>query len=70
MVEQINRDELKAKIESRDDFVLLEVLPPWKYRKAHLPDAINLPFNRIEKHAASRLPDKAAEIIVYCGGYT
>jgi rhodanese-related sulfurtransferase len=70
MVEQISRDALKAKIEGKEDFTLLEVLPPWKFRKQHLPGAINLPFNRVEKYAAQRIPNKHSEIVVYCGSFT
>ena len=39
----ITRDELRTKIERRDDFYLFEVLPEPYYRKHHLPTARHLP---------------------------
>jgi rhodanese-related sulfurtransferase len=66
MVKTISRDELKGKIDSGDDFLLVETLGEEKYRHTHLPRAINVPPDRIEELASSRLPDKSAEIVVYC----
>src|SRR5436309_12413236 len=42
-VPTIGRDELKEKIERKDNFVLVETLAPGYYNDAHLPGAINLP---------------------------
>jgi rhodanese-related sulfurtransferase len=69
MVRTISRDELHAKIERGDKFQLVETLPKVAYEHAHLPGAINLPPDRI-KDAAEFLPDKTAEIIVYCASPT
>ena len=66
----IARDTLKAKIARNDDFVLVETLPESFYRHTHLPGALNLPPNQVEERAAALLPDKDAEIVVYCGGPT
>ena len=41
----ISREELKAKLDRGDDFVLVEALPPPHYREGHLPKAINLPHS-------------------------
>ena len=62
----ISRDELVAKIERGDAFALVETLPEHLYRQAHLPDAINLPPDRVAELAPELLPDKSAEIVVYC----
>ena len=43
MVANIARDELQAKIDGGDPFVLLEVLDPRYHRHSHLPGALNLP---------------------------
>ena len=66
MVETITRNELKAKIDRGDDFKLVETLSEQSYHHAHLPGAINLPPDRISDLAPELLPDKSAEIIVYC----
>ena len=66
MVSTINREELKAKIDRRDRFTLVETLPTEAYHHGHLPGAINLPPDRITELAASLFPNKSAEIVVYC----
>lgn len=66
MVATISRDELKEKIDRGDEFQLVETLPPTAYAHAHLPGAINLPPDKVIELAAQVLPDKTAEIVVYC----
>jgi len=66
MVATISRDELKEKIERGNKFVLVETLPRTAYDHAHLPGAINLPPDVVEQLAPALLPDKSAEIVVYC----
>jgi hypothetical protein len=70
MVPTISREELKAKIDRHDPFILAEVLTPGQYERAHLPGAVNLPPDRVTALAATLLPDKHQEIVVYCGGPT
>ena len=66
----ISREELKAKLDRGDNFVLVEALPPPRYREGHLPTAINLPPIQVTELAPKRLPDRAAEIVVYCASPT
>jgi rhodanese-related sulfurtransferase len=66
----ISRDELKQKIDRKDDFHLVEALAPDKYHKAHLPGAINVPYDRVREVAPSLVPDKNAEIVTYCWSST
>ena len=70
MTATISRDELKARMDRGDDFTLVETLPEEFYAEWHLPEAINIPDDRVAELAAQRLPDKAAEIVVYCGKST
>ena len=66
MAGTITRDELKAKIDRGDPFRLVEALPPEAYRKGHLPGAVNVPADQVAERAPRLLPDKSAEIVVYC----
>ena len=66
MISTISRDELKIKIDRQDNFLLVETLPRTTYQHAHLPGAINLPPDQVQQLAATLLPDKAADIVVYC----
>lgn len=70
MLATISRDELKQKIDRGDNFVLVETLAPETYHHAHLPRAINLPPGEVKERAATVLPDKSAEIVVYCASPT
>ena len=70
MIKTISRDELKQKIERKDDFLLVETLPEIAYEHAHLPGAINLPTDKIKVLAQKLLPDKNADIVVYCASPT
>ena len=62
----ISRDELKLKLARQDKFLLVETLPRTAYQHAHLPGAINLPPDQVTQLASTLLPDKTADIVVYC----
>ena len=65
-METISREELKGKIDRGETFILVETLPEMTFRHEHLPGAVNLPPDRVRDLAPGLLPDKNAEIIVYC----
>jgi ArsR family transcriptional regulator len=61
----VSREELVARM--RDGLVtLVDVRPEHEFGLGHLPGAINIPLNKLEKRL-SRLP-KAQEIVAYCRG--
>jgi rhodanese-related sulfurtransferase len=66
----ISRDELKKKIDRGDKFLLVETLSETAYHHAHLPGALNLPPDKVTLLAPTLLPDKNAEIVVYCASPT
>jgi rhodanese-related sulfurtransferase len=66
----ITREKVKAKIDRGEQFQLVETLPEEAYLTAHLPGAIHLAPDSLRELAAQVLPDKEAEIIVYCAGPT
>jgi rhodanese-related sulfurtransferase len=70
MIATIDRDDLKAMIDRGDEFALVETLPVSAFQQAHLPGALNLPPDRLEELAPALLPDKNAEIVVYCASPT
>ncbi len=55
----LSRDELKAKIDSGDQFTLVETLPEKDFRRAHLPGAIDLPLRRLRELAPQVLHEEA-----------
>ncbi len=65
-VKEITRGELKAKLDRGEQVILVETLGPRYYEDAHLPGAINIPHTEVDELAPKMLPDKSAEIVVYC----
>jgi len=70
MIKTISREELKQKIDRKDNFRLVETLPKAAYDHAHLPSALNLPPDQVTIQAPNLLPDKNADIVVYCASPT
>jgi rhodanese-related sulfurtransferase len=66
VVANIGRDDLQARMDRGDPVILLEVLAPQYYRHSHLPGALNLPPGKVAEMAADLVPDKEAEIVLYC----
>lgn len=62
----ITLTELQARIAANPELVLVEALPEQYYRHSHLPDAINIPHDEVDALAPALLPEKDAEIVVYC----
>ena len=69
-LETIGRDELSAKIERGDDFVLVDALPPMAYAASHLPGAVNIPPERVDELCRRRIAERQTEVVVYCSGST
>lgn len=64
-MEPIALEELLKRME-RKEVVLLDVRPEDEYATGHIPGAISMPMEELEKHLASLPMDK--EIIAYCRG--
>jgi len=46
--------------------LLLDVRSPGEYAAGHLPGAVNVPFNEVERHKEKLGGDTDREIVVYC----
>ena len=63
MFTSIYRDDVQRLV--ADGAQLVEVLPEQEYAEEHLPGAINIPLERLDRQAAAQLqPDRP--VIVYC----
>ena len=62
----IDREELKAKIDRGDDFLLLEVLGEASYNRRHLPGAVRYEGR---DQVENLVPDRSAEIVAYCSNF-
>lgn len=67
-VRETSVDEVKAKLDRGDKFVLVDVREESEWAKGHLPGAVHLGKGVIERDIESRVPDTATPIILYCGG--
>jgi rhodanese-related sulfurtransferase len=61
----ISHDELKRKLECKDNFKLVMALGAWEYRAKHIPGSLH--FLTPEEALASLTQDD--EIVVYCSSY-
>ncbi|MGH3082354.1 MAG: rhodanese-like domain-containing protein [Gaiellaceae bacterium] len=66
----ISRDELRRKIDHGEQLVLVDALAPMSFAHSHLPGAINLPPEWVDDRGPARIPDRNAEIVVYCASET
>ena len=66
LAKTISCEELREKMDRGEDFVLVDTMAEIYYRHSHLPGAINLPVDEVGERAPELLPDKDAEIVVYC----
>lgn len=66
MVETITRDDLRRRLNSDRPPVLIEALPPRYFLDRHLPGAVNIPHDQVRSLAPGLLPQRDAEIVVYC----
>jgi rhodanese-related sulfurtransferase len=67
---EIEREELLARIERDDAFVLVDALSPLSYGAARIPGAVNIPPDRVDALAERRIRDLATPVVVYCAGPT
>jgi rhodanese-related sulfurtransferase len=65
-VATIGRAELARRLSGPSPPALFEVLPRGYWRKHHLPGAINAPPDEAVAVITAAVPDRRAEIVVYC----
>lgn len=67
-IHETNVDEVKAKLDRGEKFLLVDVREESEYAKDHLPGATHLGKGIIERDIEERVPDPKTPIVVYCGG--
>lgn len=66
MTKRITRAELQARLAANPELTLLEALPEKYFNDAHLPGARHFPHDQARALAGTVVPDRDAEIVVYC----
>ena len=67
--QEISREELRGRL-GDPSLTIVDVLPAASFKAAHIPGALSIPLEEITSRAPDLLPDRAAEIVVYCGKLT
>jgi rhodanese-related sulfurtransferase len=67
-IREVTADELKARLDRRESFLLVDVREESEWAQDHLPEAKYLGKGVIERDIESRIPDPDAVIVLYCGG--
>jgi rhodanese-related sulfurtransferase len=67
-VRETTVDEVKARLDRGDKFLLIDVREESEYAKDHLPGAVHLGKGIIERDIEQRVPDTNTPLILYCGG--
>jgi rhodanese-related sulfurtransferase len=67
-IHEISIDEVQAKLQGGEKFMLVDVREESEYAKDHLPGAIHLGKGIIERDIEERVPDPNTPMVLYCGG--
>jgi rhodanese-related sulfurtransferase len=67
-VKETSVPEVKKRLDAGAKFVLVDTREDNEWARGHLPGAIHLCKGIIERDIEAAVPDKSAEIILYCGG--
>lgn len=69
-VKTISLDDLKTRLDAGNKPVLVDVREKDEVRGGFIPGAVHIPRGFLEMQVEGKLPDKNAEIVVYCAGGT
>jgi rhodanese-related sulfurtransferase len=67
-VHEVTIDEVKAKLDRKEMFLLVDVREESEYAADHLPGAVHLGKGIIERDVEGRVPDQNTPLVLYCGG--
>jgi rhodanese-related sulfurtransferase len=67
-IPEISADEVKEKLQKKEDFVLIDTREEHEYSDGRLPGAIHLSKGVIERDIEKNITDYDKEIVLYCGG--
>ena len=66
MYEQITPEEAKKIMDSGEEHTILDTREQDEFDEGHIAGAILIPYTEIDNKAEEMLPDKDAQILVYC----
>lgn len=60
--------DIKRRLDSREKLTLVDVREDNEWARGHLPGAVHLGKGIIERDIEEAFPDRAAPLVLYCGG--
>ena len=66
MYQQITAEEAKKIMDSGEEHIVLDTREQEEFDNGHIPGALLIPYTEIENKAEEMIPDKNAQILVYC----
>ncbi len=67
-VRETSVDDVKARLDRRDEFILIDVREDLEYAADHIPGAVHLGKGIIERDIEVKYPDLHTPLVLYCGG--
>jgi rhodanese-related sulfurtransferase len=67
-IHEVTIDDVKAKLDRGEKFLLVDVREESEYAADHLPGAVHMGKGIIERDVEERVPDPATLMVLYCGG--
>src|SRR5437868_12120869 len=67
-IREVSVDDVKARLDRAEKFLLVDVREESEYAKDHLPRAIHLGKGVIERDIEQRVPELDTPVVLYCGG--
>jgi len=60
--------ETKKRLDAGQKFVLIDTREDSEWARGHIPGAVHLSRGIIERDIEKTVPDRGAQIVLYCGG--
>ena len=67
-IKETTVDDIKARADKGESFVLVDVREESEFAAGHLPGALHLGKGVIERDVEAKVPDLATPLVLYCGG--
>ena len=67
-VQECQIEDVQVKLKAQSPLILVDVREDNEWQAGHIPGALHLGRGIIERDIETKIPDKNAEIILYCGG--
>ena len=67
-IREISADEVAARQQRGDDFLLIDVREDNEWEKGHIEGATHMGRGVIERDIETAVPDKSKILVLYCGG--